>query len=65
MARAISAAGTDRSAIRRYLSSISSANAYRGLTGAIRFGPGGDPVESPYRVMRIQSGSFMLAGGAR
>lgn len=65
MARAISAAGTDRAAIRRYLASISSADAYHGLTGVIRFGPGGDPVDSPYRVMRIQSGSFMLAGRTR
>lgn len=65
MARAISAVGTDRAAIRRYLASISSADAYHGLTGTIRFGAGGDPVDSPYRVMRIQSGSFMLAGGAR
>jgi branched-chain amino acid transport system substrate-binding protein len=63
MARAIADAGTDRAAIRRYLASITSENAYHGLTGVIRFGPGGDPVESPYRVTRLHDGAFTLPTG--
>ena len=60
MARAISGAGTDRSAIRRYLASLTTENAYHGLTGVIRFGPGGDPAESPYLVTRVHAGTFAL-----
>ncbi len=63
MASAISAVGTDRAAIRRYLASLTSEKAYQGLTGAIRFGPGGDPVDSPYRVTRVHDGAFILAAG--
>ena len=61
MARAIAGAGTDRAAIRRYLASFTVENAYHGLTGVIRFGPLGDPVEEPYRITRIHSGKFVLA----
>jgi branched-chain amino acid transport system substrate-binding protein len=61
MARAISSVGADRAAIRRYLASLTSETAYHGLTGVIRFGPGGDPVESPYRVTRVHDGAFVLA----
>lgn len=61
MARAISAVGTDRGAIRRYLASLTNETAYHGLTGAIRFSPGGDPVDSPYRVTRVHDGAFVLA----
>jgi branched-chain amino acid transport system substrate-binding protein len=61
MARAIAGAGTDRAAIRRYLASLTTQNAYHGLTGVIRFGPDGDPVEAPYRITRVRSGAFVLA----
>ncbi|HEY9428031.1 MAG TPA: ABC transporter substrate-binding protein [Gemmatimonadaceae bacterium] len=63
MARAIADAGTDRTAIRRYLASFTTGNAYHGLTGIVRFGPGGDPVDSPYRVTRVHNGAFALATG--
>jgi branched-chain amino acid transport system substrate-binding protein len=65
MARAIAAAGTNREAIRRHLASLTSETAFHGLTGAIRFGTGGDPVDSPYRVTRIHDGAFALADRTR
>ena len=61
MARAIAGAGADRAAIRRHLASFTAENAFHGLTGVIRFGPEGDPVEEPYRITRIRSGAFVLA----
>jgi branched-chain amino acid transport system substrate-binding protein len=65
MARAIEGAGTDRAAIRRYLASLDAANAYHGVTGVVRFGPDGDPVEAPYKVTRIHDGAFVLAGASQ
>jgi branched-chain amino acid transport system substrate-binding protein len=61
MARAIAGAGTNRAAIRRYLASFTAENAHHGLTGVIRFGPDGDPVEAPYRMTRVRAGTFVLA----
>jgi branched-chain amino acid transport system substrate-binding protein len=61
MARAIADAGTDRAAIRRYLASLTAENAYHGITGVVRFGPNGDPVEEPYRITRVHAGTFVLA----
>jgi branched-chain amino acid transport system substrate-binding protein len=61
MARAIADVGTDRAAIRRRLASFTAENAYYGVTGVIRFGPDGDPVEAPYRVTRVHSGALVLA----
>jgi branched-chain amino acid transport system substrate-binding protein len=62
MASAIAAVGSDRSAIRRYLASLPANTPYRGVTGRIRFGSDGDPVENPYRVARVRSGALQLAG---
>jgi branched-chain amino acid transport system substrate-binding protein len=61
MALAIANAGSDRAAIRRYLASFTEKNAYHGVTGVVRFGGDGDPVEAPYRVTRIHQGAFVLA----
>jgi branched-chain amino acid transport system substrate-binding protein len=58
LVQAISAAGDDRAAVRRYLASLTKQTAYRGLTGAIAFRRDGDPVESPYRVTQIHQGAF-------
>ena len=63
MALAIAGAGTDRAAIRRYLASFTSENAHHGVTGVIRFGPDGDPVDAPYKVTQIHNGIFALANG--
>ncbi|HEY9516097.1 MAG TPA: ABC transporter substrate-binding protein [Gemmatimonadaceae bacterium] len=63
MARAITAAGARRAAIRHYLASLTTTTAYHGLTGTVRFGANGDPVEAPYRITRIRHGAFPLAPG--
>lgn len=63
MALAIAGAGTDRAAIRRYLASFTEKSAYHGVTGVVRFGDDGDPVEAPYRVTRVHDGAFVLADG--
>jgi branched-chain amino acid transport system substrate-binding protein len=61
MASAIAAAGPSRSAIRRHLASLHDGTPHQGLTGRIRFGKDGDPVETPYRVARASRGSLHLA----
>jgi len=69
MARAVQEAGPDRTAIRAYLASLTDETAYHGITGVLRFGPGGDPVMSSYRVTRVRHGAFELvtpgAGSSR
>jgi branched-chain amino acid transport system substrate-binding protein len=61
LARAIAAVGSDRAAIRRYLATIPSDAPYEGVTGRIRFGDNGDPVNSPYRVARASRGALHVA----
>jgi len=65
MARAIEGAGTGRAAIRRYLTTFNAENAYHGVTGVVRFGADGDPVEAPYRITRVHDGVFVLAETSR
>ncbi len=65
MALAVAGAGSDRDAVRRRLASFTASNAYHGVTGTVRFGANGDPVEAPYKVTRVHDGAFVLAETAR
>lgn len=55
-------AGPDRRKIRDYLASLTDANAYKGVTGTIRFRPDGDPVAQNLVMTRIDRGVLRVAG---
>lgn len=65
LAQAIAAVGTDREAIRDYLASLTDETAYHGITGVIRFGADGDPVEAGYRVTRVRHGAFTVVAASK
>jgi len=46
--------------IREYLASITDAIAYRGVTGAIRFRPDGDPIGKGIMMTRVHDGAMQL-----
>jgi branched-chain amino acid transport system substrate-binding protein len=54
--------GSDRAKIRDYLASLTEANAYKGVTGTIRFRPDGDPVAQNLVMTRIDKGILRVAG---
>jgi branched-chain amino acid transport system substrate-binding protein len=62
---ATKAVGADRRRIRDYLASLTERNAYKGVTGAIRFLPDGDPVGKSVVMTRIDHGVLRVASGAR
>jgi branched-chain amino acid transport system substrate-binding protein len=55
----------DRRAIRDYLAALTPATAYQGVTGAISFGPDGDPVGKNVVMTRIDHGTLRLAEARR
>ncbi len=59
--RAATAVGADRQRIRDYLASRTSTTAFRGVTGAIRFRPDGDPVGKSVVMTRIEGGTLRVA----
>jgi branched-chain amino acid transport system substrate-binding protein len=64
LAHAIEAVGPDREKIRDYLASLNDSNAYRGVTGSIRFRPDGDPVGKGIVITRVHDGALRVEGGA-
>jgi branched-chain amino acid transport system substrate-binding protein len=63
LARAVEKAGPNRAKIRRYLASASPKDAYRGVTGTIRFNAGGDPIAKSFVMTRIRHGAFVVERG--
>jgi branched-chain amino acid transport system substrate-binding protein len=62
LARAVERAGPDRAKIRRYLAAASPKNAFRGVTGMIRFNADGDPIAKSFVMTRIRHGAFVVEG---
>lgn len=60
VARALERGGMNRRAVRDYLASLDEATAFPGVTGAIRFTPGGDPVTRGFTMLRVQGGRLAL-----
>ena len=54
-------AGRDRRAIRDWLAGLTEATAYRGVTGAIRFRPNGDPEGKGFVMTQVRNGAMTLA----
>ncbi len=62
LARAVASGGDNRKAIRDYLASLTAENAYRGVTGSIRFRPDGDPVGKSFVITRVQGNKLVVEG---
>lgn len=62
IADALRHGATSRKAVRDYLASLGPANAYHGVTGAIRFLPSGDPVGKSFVMTRVHAGTLLVAG---
>jgi branched-chain amino acid transport system substrate-binding protein len=61
LVHAIDKAGPDRAKIRDFLASAGAGDAYRGVTGMMRFQPDGDPIAKSFVMTRIQRGALVLA----
>lgn len=59
LARALEARGASRSGVRDYLASLDRNTAFRGVTGAIRFGPNGGPVARNFVMMQVRRGALV------
>ncbi|HZK78532.1 MAG TPA: ABC transporter substrate-binding protein [Gemmatimonadaceae bacterium] len=64
IAEALVNKGKDRRGIRNYLASLTSGNAFDGITGPIYFNSNGDPIGMGFRVAQVVSGA-LTSGGAR
>ncbi len=64
IAQAIASKGGDRRSIRNYLASLTSGDAFDGVTGPVYFNPQGDPIGMGFRVAQVVSGA-LTSGGAR
>ena len=62
LAAALADAGGDREAVRDWLSSLTPQTAHRGVTGPIRFGPGGDPIGKGFVMTQLQGGTLVVRG---
>ena len=62
LARVIEEVGPDRAAIRARLADLDDRNAYRGVTGSIRFHANGDPVGKDVVIARVNYGQLMAVG---
>jgi branched-chain amino acid transport system substrate-binding protein len=65
LAKAIEAVGPDRAAIRDWLAKVKGGNAFRGVTGEIRFRPDGDPDRSGFVMTRVHDGALVPLEDAR
>jgi branched-chain amino acid transport system substrate-binding protein len=67
LARALAEGGTRRSAVRAWLAGLRQTEGYRGVTGPIRFTPGGEPESRRFVLVQVRGGKAVLAdgGGAR
>jgi branched-chain amino acid transport system substrate-binding protein len=63
LVHAVHTVGPDRVKIRRYLASARPRDAYRGVTGTIRFHPNGDPIAKSFVMTRIRRGALVVEGG--
>ncbi|MDQ6717485.1 MAG: ABC transporter substrate-binding protein [Gemmatimonadota bacterium] len=60
LAQALRERGRDRRAIRDYLSALTKATSYPGLTGKLYFEKTGDPVGIRFKVLRVHNGLLTL-----
>jgi branched-chain amino acid transport system substrate-binding protein len=60
LAHAVERVGPDRRKIRDYLATLSDGEAYRGVTGAIRFRADGDPVGKNIVMTRVHNGELLV-----
>jgi branched-chain amino acid transport system substrate-binding protein len=61
LVHAVEKVGPDRAKIRDFLAAASPRDAYRGVTGTIRFHPNGDPIAKSFVMTRIQRGALVVA----
>jgi branched-chain amino acid transport system substrate-binding protein len=61
LVHAIQKVGPERAKIRRFLASAGPRDAYRGVTGAMRFHPDGDPIAKSFVMTRIRRGALVVA----
>jgi branched-chain amino acid transport system substrate-binding protein len=61
LAQALREGGTDRADVREYLDKLDARTAFRGVTGAVHFTPGGDPARADARLMRVTRGTLVDA----
>jgi branched-chain amino acid transport system substrate-binding protein len=60
LAAAVQKVGADRRRIRDFLAGLSTADAYRGVTGKLRFRPDGDPVDKGMVMTRVHRGALQM-----
>ena len=63
LAHAVERVGADRQKIRDYLAALTDGEAYRGVTGTIRFRGDGDPVGKNIVMTRVHSGELLVEAG--
>jgi branched-chain amino acid transport system substrate-binding protein len=63
LATAARKVGADRQNIRDFLASLSSADAYVGVTGKLRFRPDGDPIDKSMVMTRVHRGTLQVESG--
>jgi branched-chain amino acid transport system substrate-binding protein len=61
LVHAVQKVGPDRAKIRRFLASASPRDAYRGVTGTLRFHASGDPIAKSFVMTRIRGGALVVA----
>ncbi|HET7464510.1 MAG TPA: branched-chain amino acid ABC transporter substrate-binding protein [Longimicrobium sp.] len=59
LVKAIGQVGPDRGKIRGYLATVKGGNAFRGVTGDIRFRPDGDPDRAGFVMTRVTHGTLV------
>jgi branched-chain amino acid transport system substrate-binding protein len=60
LVHAVQTVGADRAKIRRFLATAGARDAYRGVTGTIRFQANGDPVAKSFVMTRIRRGALIV-----
>jgi len=65
LAHAVERVGPDRRKIRDFLAELSEGEAYRGVTGTIRFRADGDPVGKSMVITRVHSGELLVEASAK
>jgi branched-chain amino acid transport system substrate-binding protein len=63
LVHAVQRVGPDRGRIRRFLATASPREAYRGVTGMIRFHRTGDPLARSFVMTRIRAGALVVDAG--
>ncbi|MFN2566044.1 MAG: ABC transporter substrate-binding protein [Gemmatimonadaceae bacterium] len=61
---AVQKVGPDRAKIRHFLATAGPREAYRGVTGTIRFHPNGDPIAKSFVMTRIRRGALVMERGS-